>query len=594
MRLRAGDDEDMVPFFVRAAKGRARSSACVLLPVFTYIVYANFARGRLNDAYREQVARWGARPWTPDEHTEYGISTYNFHRDGSGVAYSSRLRPIINQRSGFLAYADPEAGSCLRHFPADTHLLAWLEALGQDFDVITDEDLDADGVDAIAPYKVVMTTSHPEYHTPRSLDALTDYTQQGGRLMYLGGNGFYWRVALNPEFPGAVEIRRGETGIRAWAAEPGEYYNAFDGAYGGLWRNSGPRPPAPGRSGIHLTGRLPRHLLPAPAGFRRPTRRAWIFEGLARIEDEVLGDFGLSGGGAAGFELDRLDPKLGSPARSHALVLARSPEPQSPTGSRHPRVAAVVPEEIVSLHRKRPDLARDLLGEKALRDRVLRDAQRRRGVLGVRLDHVLREPPLTTNRLRQQHLAHGRQRAAPFSPPRLNNGSPSAWVIGKGQALLPPHHPRFLLLLPQPHPIDREKALDGFYGVPAHTLSPGPSASTKASARSSAATKPDRSAPSTAPLAVFLCMLAYYAFHMRQPHSSSMMNPPHPQTLPRCPRHTLSQRQGLPAAPTTVHSFRIATIAKNRIARLRRHHPPHPSRHVSACSACESCRAGTA
>ena len=347
VRLRAGEDEDMVPFFVRAAPGRARSRACVLLPVFTYIVYANFARGRLNDAYRAQVARWGARPWTPDEHPEYGISTYNFHRDGSGVAYSSRLRPIINQRSGFCAYADPQGGSCLRHFPADTHLLAWLEALGHDFDVITDEDLDADGVDAIAPYKVVMTTTHPEYHTPRSLDALTDYTQRGGRLMYLGGNGFYWRVAVNPEFPGAVEIRRGETGIRAWAAEPGEYYNAFDGGYGGLWRNNGRAPQR--LAGVGFISQGDFHAtcyrrLPAS----RDARAAWIFEG---IEDEVIGDFGLSGGGAAGFELDRLDPRLGSP--SHALVLARSEEPDD--------THVLVPEEIVSLHRKRPDLARDLL-----------------------------------------------------------------------------------------------------------------------------------------------------------------------------------------------------------------------------------------
>ena len=340
VRLRAGGDEDMVPFFVRAAPGRAQSSACVLFPVFTYIVYANFARGNVDDAYREQVARWGARPWTPDEHPEYGISTYNRHRDGSGVSYSSRLRPIINQRSGFCAYSDPRGGSCLRHFAADTHLLAWLAARGHDFDVVTDEDLDARGVEAIAPYRVVMTTSHPEYHTPRSLDALADYTGRGGRLMYLGGNGFYWRVAVNPALPGAVEIRRGEGGIRAWAAEPGEYYNAFDGGYGGLWRNSGRAPQRLAGVGFisqgdfHGTGY---RRLPAS----RDPRAAWIFEG---IEEEVIGGFGLSGGGAAGFELDWLDHSLGSPP--HALVLARS--------EAHDDTFVLVPEEILTHHATRP------------------------------------------------------------------------------------------------------------------------------------------------------------------------------------------------------------------------------------------------
>ena len=342
VRLRTGGDEDMVPFFVRAAPGRAQSDACVLIPVFTYTVYANFARGNVDDAYRDRVARWDARPWTPDEHPEYGISTYNSHSDGSGVAYSSRLRPILNQRSGFCAYADPLGGSCLRHFPADTHLLAWLDALDHDFDVVTDEDLDADGVAAIEQYKVVMTGSHPEYHTPGSLDALTEYTEGGGRLMYLGGNGFYWRVAVNPELPGAVEIRRGEGGIRAWAAEPGEYYNAFDGGYGGLWRNSGRAPQRLAGVGFIAQGDFhgtAYRRLPAS----RDPRAAWIFEG---IDDELLGDFGLSGGGAAGFELDWLDPSLGSPP--HALVLARS-EQQDDT-------FMLVPEEILNHYSNRPGL----------------------------------------------------------------------------------------------------------------------------------------------------------------------------------------------------------------------------------------------
>ena len=39
----------------------------------------------------------------------------------------------------------------------------------------------------------------------------------------------------------------------------------------------------------------------------------------------VLGDYGLSGGGAAGFELDRADPMLGTP--DNAVILARSENP---------------------------------------------------------------------------------------------------------------------------------------------------------------------------------------------------------------------------------------------------------------------------
>jgi N,N-dimethylformamidase len=59
-------------------------------------------------------------------------------------------------------------------------------------------------------------------------------------------------------------------------------------------------------------------------------RAAFIFEG---ITDEIIGDFGLIGGGAAGIELDRTDPLLGTPA--NALVLARS---ENHTGNYLPTV----------------------------------------------------------------------------------------------------------------------------------------------------------------------------------------------------------------------------------------------------------------
>ena len=112
-------------------------------------------------------------------------------------------------------------------------LLSWLHAKNIGYDVITDEELHCDGWDAINQYDAVLTGSHPEYHTQETLDALTRYRDEGGALHYLGGNGFYWRIARHQEDPGFLEIRRAEDGLRAWASEPGEYYNAFDGTYGG-------------------------------------------------------------------------------------------------------------------------------------------------------------------------------------------------------------------------------------------------------------------------------------------------------------------------------------------------------------------------
>jgi N,N-dimethylformamidase len=64
-------------------------------------------------------------------------------------------------------------------------------------------------------------------------------------------------------------------------------------------------------------------------------RAAWIFDG---IDDELIGDFGLSGGGAAGFELDRADVELGTPP--NAVILARS--------ERHQKHFVAVPEELLT------------------------------------------------------------------------------------------------------------------------------------------------------------------------------------------------------------------------------------------------------
>ena len=316
-RLKCGDAEEMIPFFVVPKLGQPQSEICVLIPTFTYIMYGNHARGNTNEVYRQRVTDWKARPWTPDEHPEYGLSTYNFHSDGSGICYGSRLRPIMNMRSGFISI--PEyPGSGLRHFPADTHLFDWLEAMGHNFDVITDEDLHLCGVKAIAPYKVVLTTTHPEYHTKKTLDALQSYISGGGRLMYLGGNGFYWRIAPHRDLEGVYEIRRAEGGIRAWAAEPGEYYHSFDGSYGGLWRNNNRPPQKLVGVGFSAQGFMEGSF------YRRRidvsnSKVAWIFEG---VEDEILGNFGLIGGGAGGYELDRVDYSLGTP--EDAIILASS------------------------------------------------------------------------------------------------------------------------------------------------------------------------------------------------------------------------------------------------------------------------------
>jgi N,N-dimethylformamidase len=333
VRLRSGDIEDIVPLYVLPPMAGPAAPIAFLAATFTYQIYGNHQRGNVDDALRKRQADWRAHPWNADQHPEYGASCYNKHPDGSGICYSSLRRPLLTMRPGYVTFFDTR-GSGVRHFPADTHLIDWLGVKGFAFDVITDHDLDREGPALLHPYRVVVTGSHPEYHTPNTLDALQDYVDGGGRLAYLGGNGFYWRVATSPTIPDVLEIRRAESGVRTWAAEPGEYFHALDGGYGGLWRRNGRPPQMLCGVGFSAQGLFEGSYYRRMPGAADP-RAAWIFEG---IEDQIIGDFGLSGGGAAGFELDRADFDLGT--APNALILARSERHQSHFGA--------VPEELLS------------------------------------------------------------------------------------------------------------------------------------------------------------------------------------------------------------------------------------------------------
>ena len=131
-----------------------------------------------------------------------------------------------------------------------------------------------------------------------------------------------------------------------------------------------------------------------PDSFKKEV--AWIFEGIG--EDEKIGDFGLIGGGAAGLELDRADPLLGTPPNTY--VLASSKE--------HTDLYLVVCEEL-DVNRPNCDGTQDPL---VRADIVFYEtANGGRRVLH-QLDRMVREP--CPQRPRQQRLAHDRERPAPL------------------------------------------------------------------------------------------------------------------------------------------------------------------------------------
>ena len=324
--LTAGDSEDHVPFFVRAPRGTSTAPALFLVPTNSYLSYANIHIFAYTDIKYVELGRLaGGKEITFDYPVDprdlYMIenklrSQYDRHSDNSGVSHSSRLRPILNMRPKYHSPLLHFGRGAPHQFNADLHLTDWLEQMGHDFDVATDEDLQREGVDLLRRYRVVLTGSHPEYWTSQGLDALEDYLREGGRHMYLGGNGYYWVTSFAADSTHCIEVRR-HRGTEAWEAAAGEYYHQSTGELGGLWRFRGRAPQE--LVGVGFTSQgfdvsLPYQMAAESAD----PRAAFIVDGLT--EGESFGAYGLTQGGASGFEIDRADAELGTPP--HALVLA--------------------------------------------------------------------------------------------------------------------------------------------------------------------------------------------------------------------------------------------------------------------------------
>ena len=153
LMLEAGDAKENIPFFVVPPLGKSRAKIAVdhvdvhlrHLPEQLALRVAEWSRWR--KARRARTEAWTGSV-NPADYPEYGWSTYNYHTDRTGISFASWQRPMLNVRIGYITYPHEELrASGLRHYPADHHLLSWLEGKGYEFDVITDWELHHDGLE---------------------------------------------------------------------------------------------------------------------------------------------------------------------------------------------------------------------------------------------------------------------------------------------------------------------------------------------------------------------------------------------------------------------------------------------------------------
>lgn len=295
---------ERIPFFVTAAEPKA--PLLFLVPTATYLAYAD-------EALPPHLYPWKCEDRGHRFAVRNGLkSLYDFHDDGSGVSLKSWRAPKATLRDD---YRYPLCG-CPHNLPVDLHLLRFLHANGVAFDLVTDHDLHERGLDALKPYSALVSGSHPEYMSVEMEGAIRAFLAEGGSLAYLGGNGFAAAVAFQDDW---MELRRSpmEAG-RTWDGQLAEQALSITNEPGGFLR-------ARGRGEFSLVG-----VAISLMGFdaARPFTRtpesfapdyAWLFAG---VESDSFGAEGIVLGGAAGYEVDATDRRLGT--SPDTAVLARA------------------------------------------------------------------------------------------------------------------------------------------------------------------------------------------------------------------------------------------------------------------------------
>ena len=256
----------------------------ILVPTLSYLAYGSEHVLMSNSTLPPLDRALAPAPLDDYAHEHRLRSLYDRHTDGSGVAITSRMRPVTNLRPKYLM---PSVGAA-HQFNADLHLVDWLEAKGILADFVTDEDLHHEGAKLLRPYRVLVTGSHPEYWTLQMLEALETYLDGGGRTMYLGGNGLYWVTGIDADRPHIVEVRRGQRGTGTWRSAVGENHLQTTGELGGLWLERGRRPQSLVGVGMAAQGFDRSIAVPPRARQLRPARIVDLRRRPARRSDRRL------------------------------------------------------------------------------------------------------------------------------------------------------------------------------------------------------------------------------------------------------------------------------------------------------------------
>jgi hypothetical protein len=163
---------------------------------------------------------------------------YNF-RDENGDHLGDTWYADWNRHTVRLGRAFLNRGVPPHYKYYDEPFLRWLQATGKAVDYLSDAELNhASGRELARDYALIVFPGHHEYVTRHEYDAVTEFRNRGGNLMFLSANNFFWEVRRHGDV--ITKTQRWREMGRPEAALIGVQYRANDrGTHRGRWQVRG-------------------------------------------------------------------------------------------------------------------------------------------------------------------------------------------------------------------------------------------------------------------------------------------------------------------------------------------------------------------
>src|SRR6266550_805884 len=159
---------------------------------------------------------------------------YN-HRDDDGDGTADTWYACACKHTARLGRPFLDRGTPPHYKYYEIPFLRWVSRNHPDADIISDAELkDASGHQLANAYSLIIFSGHHEYVTPHEYDAVTNYRDRGGNLIFLSANNFFWKIVIRGRVMTRVAKWR-DLGRPEAALLGVEYFHNDRGEHRGNW-----------------------------------------------------------------------------------------------------------------------------------------------------------------------------------------------------------------------------------------------------------------------------------------------------------------------------------------------------------------------